>query len=323
MTITRSLHTSRRAGRAATAAVGLLVAALLGLAEPAATTATLATATANPAPSPAAPGLTSDTPRKRDPRDDDERDSGKKDTKGERERGRTDESGTGESDDALAAVGQLLSKSGACSGTVISRQLVLTAAHCIFIPQRSVDNSLDLRGLKPGPVAKEYTFVPGRTGTKAPHGQWQVAEARVSPAWPKTGSASDDFAILRIAPKVTEDGETIHIQDVVGSRSVDVTAGKQAALTAVGYPAEGQFDGTTQQSCTDRRGIRLQDGIHSMRCDLNGGASGGPWFNKNGRIVSVTSSVNAGEDRNEITGPQLDDTLKKLIAAVNADDRNE
>jgi V8-like Glu-specific endopeptidase len=338
MTI-RSPKTTRRAGRAAAPGIAaLLVTALLGLAEPAGA----ATPATTPSPLPTAAGQTSEAHGVVSHDDDDDRDKKKKKKKKEKkEKHGEHESPEDESqqdeprederdrDRVLPAVGQLQSESNLCSGTVIgstSRQLVLTAAHCVYIPEKSTPAGgleLNFGDKEPGPINEELTFVPGLAADEEPYGRWSVEDVFVSDQWKETGDPRFDVAVLRIAKQ--DDGKAI--QDVVEPQGVDFRVEEQSMLSLYGYPVEGRFnDGTTnQESCIDRGDITL-NGIYSMKpCDLTKGSGGGPWiarFNEyDSAIVAVT--VAPSNDGTGLLGAPLGDNARELYDAADSAGENQ
>jgi V8-like Glu-specific endopeptidase len=342
----RSPKTPRRAARAAaTGIAALLVTALVGLAEPA-TAATPATTMTTP---PTAAWQTSKAHGGPDSHDDDDKKDDKKKKKEDEEKDRReqesrehesgeDESREDEPEQVLPTVGQVLSESKLCSGTVIesgSRQLVLTAAHCVYTPERSTPAGgvelgfgtpsggvrLDFGDSEPGPINEELTFAPGLNGDEEPHGRWKVeGEPIVADEWKENGDPRFDFAVLRIAKRNNK-----AIQDVVGGQRVATRVGEQSELSLFGYPGERRFDGTTQESCSDNGGdITLDDNLYGMACDLGGGTSGGAWLanlDKRGfgEIVAVTSAK--GRDGRSLIGASLSRDARALIDA--ADDAGE
>jgi V8-like Glu-specific endopeptidase len=354
----RSPKTSRRLGPSGTGiTAGLLVTALLGLAGP------LENVSTTSIPTPSSPMTVAwqteasggpdsrdddkdhhdehdeehrDDEDRHDERDDDERDEDDSRKKDARDEGRDEKKKAGDNEkkdgseqDAspriLPTVGQLVSESTGCTGTVIesqSRRLVLTAAQCVYTPQK--DNS-NLGSKEPGFINEELTFVPGRAGDGSPHGEWVVDGMWVPPQWIETSDTGDpdprfDVAVLTIAKR---DGKTI--QDVVGAQGVDFTAGEQSDLTAIGYPAEGRFDGTAQKRCSEPGRVPLKDRLYSMACEMTGGVGGAAWFadldrNGLGKVVAVSSGLST--DGKRMVGTPLGGAARELIESADTDAAN-
>ena len=176
------------------------------------------------------------------------------------------------------ALGKILSikASGigsACSGTVVSRTLMLTAAHCLY----------------DGAYHRKVTFAPSATAAAdgslvMPYGKWEASNWWVPDGY-KTGDWSLDYGLVEIPPV---NGR--YIGDVVGTWSI--TPGLQwntgRRVYLMGYPATGfwataaGYFGNGQYGCDvswDEGYSRSGSGYDIWTtCTMNGGASGGPWF---------------------------------------------
>ena len=173
-----------------------------------------------------------------------------------------------------------------CTGTVVTRTLVVTAGHCVV--------NADTNGVHP--YHTRILFVPGQTWNdpqsttlddiRAPWGVWE-ARAWWTPRCFREDTCELDWGLIEIAPK---NGQ--FIGDVVGSWPIryNVRFNDGAHVYSVGYPAEGFWqtvrghEGRGQYACDDTwRGgawLPVSGGGYDVwiKCPMNGGASGGPWF---------------------------------------------
>ena len=171
---------------------------------------------------------------------------------------------------------------GSCSATVVARDFVLTAAHCV--------KGHDC-----------YRFWPDLYGTQARYGHrdscrgWYPTAYDTAEPW----RVVLDYTLIRLEPNATGS-----VGDVVGTQQVLMdTGGINLAKYNMGYPNEGFFaERCRDRSCTpwycwapDGGRYDWGNGWTSMGwgCDANGGISGGPVFAQyRGRwyVVSVNSS---------------------------------
>jgi hypothetical protein len=231
----------------------------------------------------------------------------------------TDEAGYATSVDS--AVGRLYSVNdagavtGTCSGTVVARNLVLTAAHCIY--HHTIAGSF---------FDFDWKFVPGKFGTSQPVGLWDANSAAVLVDYQNNGYQSKDWAFVIFD---VPNGSGQLLGDVTGMFQIlyDSQGGPKYSM---GYPSEGWFAANQSASCTTR-GVftgsdtcrpyycssRISDASTQYRKELNdtsvsfggwwevgfgcfmtGGSSGGPVFEyANGKwyVNGVNSHLNQGD----------------------------
>jgi len=155
-----------------------------------------------------------------------------------------------------------------CSASVVhstTRDLVLTAAHCVYGTGFTIE------------------FAPGFHDGKSPFGVWAVRRVYVPAAWKASQDPKSDVAILQMA---THGGR--HIEDVVGAHPLGVPS-VGAQVTVDGYPAGSGGEAIT---CTNT--LYDTDGYSSFNCHgYVDGVSGGPWY-VGARVVGVTGGLHQG-----------------------------
>jgi hypothetical protein len=262
---------------------------------------------------------------------------------------------------APAFIGQLVitafdSLQYRCSGTVVARDVILTAGHCVL------DGPDKTLGAPPEPRRTvKVSFTPGLYGATSALGEWHTASA--SDIHPSDGyyydlrndtpevngvdETTDDWALVKLAPNAS--GQ--HIGDVTGFVPVAPDLGRAPlAKMSLHYPAGGFFSEHCRGGsplncqpvfCTSPNppvfsADRPNRYVVSIGCPLMNGSSGGGVFSfSNGRwwVVSVISrgpdSLINGEVNNgppelgaytvNTIGPELNsDAYPALLAVASA-----
>jgi len=200
-----------------------------------------------------------------------------------------------------------------CSGTVVdapSRSLVWTAGHCVYEP-----------GLLGAGFADNWLFVPAfGPGGKKPFGEWPATQLATTEQWqdagPLLGFDFDPTFDLGAAT-VARSGEK-RIQRVVGARRIAFNRSRDRRYHAFGYPARQPppgFTGSRMFRCDSNyaggdSSVGPPQPIR-IHCDMTGGASGGGWVTKGGKVVSVTS-YGYNNQPNSLYGPYMGDVARKL-----------
>jgi V8-like Glu-specific endopeptidase len=152
-----------------------------------------------------------------------------------------------------------------CSGSVVNseaKNMVITAGHCLY---------------KDGLYSGRVVFIPDFYKGSTPYSLWTAVVMAPSHQWVDRQDFHYDWAFMLV------------IHDASGRRLADVT-GSQGIywnypdplyrLTWIfGYPAEPPYDGQMLWYCHE---YAWNDGLNrrniGMMCNMNGGASGGPWI---------------------------------------------
>lgn len=179
---------------------------------------------------------------------------------------------------------------GDCSGTILTRGVILTAAHCLFA------NHTDGNGQYGFYPPSQMRVVPGNHPNAGgqdvtEYGVWQVTRTYVPVGWQQDDGGLD-WGLIVVAP----DSSGHYPGDYTGTYAArwDAPIGLGAHFFNVGYPASGPFRtpqyyfgggqyfcNTTwnpEYSSNDTAYTRSSFNIDIYPCEMNGGASGGPVF---------------------------------------------
>jgi hypothetical protein len=176
------------------------------------------------------------------------------------------------------------SDDASCSATVVtsfSRNLILTAGHCVVEPTTA------------GPFwATDVAFVPAYRNGSAPLGIYPATRVGAVSLWAFEGAIEFDLGAVNLAP-----GPGGEIQDVLGSRGVTFNHNpkkyKNKVFELFGYPAEPSpdYDGERPILCiTPFSGFEQFTGSVTVTpCHQQQGSSGGGWVLNDSLVNSVTS----------------------------------
>lgn len=167
---------------------------------------------------------------------------------------------------------------GGCTGTVISKSTVMTAAHCLY------DNNsfTDLDRFSPGRYRKFSTAMGdvGRGNIKNPYGIWKVQFRTIFDGWTRTQGLRYDLALAHFFPTLyrgdERKDEDLNIGELVGYMGIQATTTTSDELqkaTVTGYPYDKKMgEMWTSGECRFQEGY--EDVITYHNCDSVKGNDG-------------------------------------------------
>ncbi len=199
---------------------------------------------------------------------------------------------------------------GFCSGTAIdspTRQLVLTAGHCI--------NS-GHEGGKASVWSNYLQFVPAYDGGVAPFGSFVARRKaiRAPRQWTKQGNPDFDMGAFLTLPN----SEGVNVADAVGGGAAIVTdLTRHQTFQTFGYPGATRY----MQKCVSPY---IGDDLLSnpfpgpptlgIRCHWAPGASGGGWLIGDGTQINGVNTYLHLDDKSRTFGPYFSrETVGKLV----------
>jgi len=183
--------------------------------------------------------------------------------------------------DGLPTVGALFQTSDGkltshfCTASVVdspSRDLILTAAHCVGGSSRSGGLGI--------------AFVPGYHDGKAPYGTWTATRFIADDAWDSDSDPDHDVGFLQ----VSDDSGSRKIEDVTGAVKISVGRPESGTTKVIGYPAETDKPISCLNTITAHSSRQME-----FDCPgFTGGTSGGPFFASDGTVIGVIGGYQEG-----------------------------
>lgn len=197
-----------------------------------------------------------------------------------------------------------------CSATAVisdNESTVWTAGHCVHGGAGQTYHS-------------NWVFIPGYDDGDMPFGMWLAETLSTPTAWARYSSLKYDVGAAVVAPSAT--GATLG--DTVGMEGIAFNQPAFQNWTSLGYPAGRPFDGSDLYSCRSRTlGRHNPDRVSGqrtiyIRCDMNGGSSGGGWFLTldGNRYVGSVNSYGIRGHRDWMFGPYQGPAALALYYAV-------
>jgi V8-like Glu-specific endopeptidase len=202
------------------------------------------------------------------------------------------------------AAGKMFVKFGpstfVCTGSVIARSLLVTAAHCVHN-----------FGMGEGGFADSVTFDPARNGSVRPFGTWTAKEWWIS----KVYFDGTDVCSVTAPGVVCENDVAVVVLERSYDQFIADRTGKfgfksdnygygnifgqlAAEITQLGYPAKN-YDGLKMVR-TDSLGYQDAPNNVIIGSAQTGGSSGGPWLQNFGMKTSNTGTQPVADDDNQV-----------------------
>ncbi|HEY0167291.1 MAG TPA: hypothetical protein VGB75_09625 [Jatrophihabitans sp.] len=150
-----------------------------------------------------------------------------------------------------------------CSASTLnsgSKQLVLTAGHCIH-----------------GGAGKtwmtNWVFVPLYNYGSQPYGQWQAKYFTTFTSWMNNSDLNRDVGMVTMWPN--QYGAVVN---VVGGNGLTWNQSFYLPITILGYPASYPYDGGWQWACQGNTTRFGSEYTIALQCGFTGGSSGSPWL---------------------------------------------
>jgi V8-like Glu-specific endopeptidase len=201
---------------------------------------------------------------------------------------------------------------GYCSGTAINsptRQLVLTAGHCV---------NTGPRGLRGSSAWSRYMeFVPAYTDGVAPFGSFVADRSGVYALkpWTKEGNPNFDMGAVVVGPNTSG----VNVADAVGGgAAIAIDLSREQYFQTFGYPGKVRRLQECDSPATGEDRLTRQipgPPTVKIRCHWLPGASGGGWLIENGTMIEGLTSYGRNRDLTHTYGPYFSsENVGELVA---------
>ncbi len=179
-----------------------------------------------------------------------------------------------------------------CSAAAVNstnKRLIVTAGHCLS----------DGKGHWHTNVMFIPAYNPNHSdpNRREPYGRWSGCGLYTRVAWLNNSDFGQDIGMIKACDQGSEP-----LHDAVGFLGYWANASRDQTWHAFGYPGEAPFDGMRMTVCKAPHGTDDSSvsppGI-GIGCDMNRGASGGPWilkYSSQGGDSNYVNGVNSWKD---------------------------
>lgn len=170
---------------------------------------------------------------------------------------------------------------------------IWTAGHCVHEGNGRSDG-----------WSTNVVFVPQYRNGSAPCGQWPVTNLKTTSQWRNGSDFARDFGGGRVNANISCTGKL--------GFAYNQNYGKR--WTAVGYPAGSPFNGSRMIECRNQPRSLIDSGNprpFSIRCNMTGGSSGGPYI-INSNAINGNVSYGYRNRPNELYSPYFGSAAKSF-----------